>query len=334
MKILVTGGAGYIGSHTALELLKQGQHVAVLDNLEKGHQNVVEVLAEQGGDYFSFIKADLRDLAALRSELADVDIDATIHFAAYLEVGLSTQKPELFFENNVVGSQNLFQVLIEKDSKDIVFSSSAAVYGTQETVPIPESAAKHPDSPYGETKYIMERILESYTNFKGMNAIALRYFNPAGAVEGLPGERHIPETHLIPLLLHAYLSDDFQFKINGDDYPTQDGTAIRDFIHIQDLVNAHILSLEYLKHNPGFHAFNVGTGAGSSIKDVITTAEEVVGRELAYEVGPRRVGDPAELVADPNLIQTRIGWKAEYSLKDIIKSAWEWEQRRDIQDYA
>lgn len=331
MNILVTGGAGYIGSHTALELLKRGHTVTILDNLGKGHQETLDKIRKLAGEY-EFLKLDLRDLDGLRSGLKGKYFDAVIHFAAYIEVGLSVQEPAMFFENNVVGSQYLFQVLLENKVNNIIFSSSAAVYGTQDIVPIKETADKHPDSPYGETKLLMERILESYCRYAGLNAIALRYFNPAGA-EGNIGERHYPETHAIPRLLKALSDDSFTFGVYGNDYDTPDGSCIRDFIHIYDLVEAHIDCIQYLNTDKGFHAFNVATGSGTSVLELIRTAEEVTGKKLNYEIQPRRAGDPARLVADPTLIFEQMGWKAKYNIKDIIQSAWEFEKARPASDY-
>ena len=331
-KILVTGGAGYIGSHTCLQLLKEGYEVIILDNLEKGHQETLDALGKIGS--YEFINVDLRNLDELRKALEPYSFDAVIHFAAYLEVGFSTRNPELFFQNNVVGSQNLLQVLIEKNILNFIFSSSAAVYGTQESVPISETASMQPDSPYGETKLIIEQILRNYAEYRDMNAIALRYFNPAGAVAELPGERHIPETHVIPLLFHSFIDDDFTFSVYGDDYETTDGSAIRDFIHIADLADAHVKSVKYLQNMSGFEAFNVATGKGTSVLELVKTAEEVVGEKLNYNLGPRRAGDPKELVADPSKIMREMDWDAKYNLKDMLSSAWEWERQRDLADYT
>lgn len=331
MNILITGGAGYIGSHCALELLKQGHQVSILDNLEKGHQETLDKIRELAGEY-EFLKLDLRDLEGLRNGLAGKNFDAVIHFAAYIEVGLSVKEPAMFFENNVVGSQYLFQALLENEVENIIFSSSAAVYGTQEIVPIKETADKHPDSPYGETKLLMEQILESYCRYAGMNAVALRYFNPAGA-NGVIGERHFPETHAVPRVLKALLDENFSFGVYGDDYDTPDGSCVRDFIHIQDVVDAHIRCIDYLNKNKGFEAFNIATGSGTSVLELIKAAEEVSGKKLNYQIQPRREGDPARLVADPTKIFEKMGWKAKHNITDIMRSAWEFEQTRPQSDY-
>ncbi len=330
MKILVTGGAGYIGSHTAYQLLKDGHKVTILDNMEKGHESALEIIKSAGE--FDLLKTDLRDLVALRGALKGKSYDAVIHFAAYLEVGLSVKQPAIFFENNVVGSQNLFQVLLENGINNVIFSSSAAVYGTQTSDSmISEDSPKSPDSPYGETKLLTERILETYCKYTDMNAIALRYFNPAGAGFGL-GERHLPETHVIPRVLRAFIDQSFKFGVFGNDYQTPDGSCIRDFIHVEDLVGAHISALNHVKD--GFKAYNVGTGQGTSVFEVIKTAEEVIGRKLEYEISPRREGDPAMLVADPKRFTNKTGWKATKNIKDIVESAWEYEQKRPESDYS
>lgn len=331
MNILLTGGAGYIGSHTTLELIKRGYQVSVLDNLERGHQETLYSIKQLVGE-FEFLNIDLRNLENLRNGLRDRNFDAVIHFAAYIDVGESVREPAKYFENNVVGSQYLFQVLLENKVNNIIFSSSAAVYGTQEVVPIPETAEKHPDSPYGETKLLMEMILQNYCQYAGMNAVALRYFNPSGA-EGNIGERHKPETHAVPRVLKALMDDKFTFGVYGDDYDTPDGSCIRDFIHIQDLVDAHIACIDFLNTNKGFHNFNVATGKGTSVLELIKTAEEVSGKKLNYKIQPRREGDPAQLVADPTKINTELGWKAKFDIKDILKSAWEFEQKRPESDY-
>lgn len=331
MNILITGGAGYIGSHCALKLLEQGYNVTILDNLEKGHQETLDKIRKSIGE-FEFLKLDLRNLESLRVSLKGRYFDAVIHFAAYIEVGLSVQKPAIFFENNVVGSQYLFQTLLENKVRNIIFSSSAAVYGTQTVIPIKEIADKHPDSPYGETKLLMEQILESYCRYADMNAVALRYFNPAGA-DGRIGERHFPETHAVPRVLRALMDQNFSFGVYGDDYETPDGSCIRDFIHIDDIVDAHIRCIDYLEENKGFDVFNIATGSGTSVLELIKTAEEVSGKKLDFQIQPRREGDPARLVADPTKIFEKLNWKARYNIKEIIQSAWEFEQTRPISDY-
>jgi len=333
MKILVTGGAGYIGSHTALRLIGLGHEVAILDNLERGRQETLDSIKKQAGD-FEFLLADLCDLDKLHQILKDKKFDAVIHFAAYALVKESTDFPEKYMTNNVVGSQNLFQTLLEYNINNVIFSSSAAVYGTPDQVPIKETAATRPESPYGTSKLIMEMILKEYCSFKGMNAVSLRYFNPAGSYKGLIGERHLDETHIIPRLLHAFLDSSFKFSVFGSDYETSDGTAVRDYVHILDLVEAHIKAIDFLKKYQGYEVFNVATGQGSSINEVISAAEKVTGKKLKFQTGPRRPGDPAILVCDPAKIKDKMDWQAQYSLNDIIQSAWEFETKRPASDYT
>ncbi|KXK25847.1 MAG: UDP-glucose 4-epimerase [candidate division WS6 bacterium OLB20] len=261
MHILITGGAGYIGSHTALVLLQQGHTVTILDHLEKDKEEILNAVRTHGGE-FELLQTELKSLAEVRTKLAGRTFDAVIHFAASIEVGISTQEPVQFVNNNVVGSQHLFDILITNGVKNFVFSSSAAVYGTPERVPIKEDDPLHPENPYALTKHITEQILESYTKFAGINVVALRYFNPAGSYKGVMGERHRPETHLIPRLLHGLLADDFRLKVFGTDYDTPDGTALRDYIHVMDLADAHAACIDYLQHHKGFSAFNVGTVPG------------------------------------------------------------------------
>lgn len=326
MNILVTGGAGYIGSHTVLQLLQQGHSVTILDHLNKDKADILDAIRQEAGE-FELIKVDLQDLQELRNVLKGKHFDAVIHFAAFIEVGFSTKDPVKFIDNNVIGSQNLTKVLLENDIKNLIFSSSAAVYGTPKSVPIKEDAQLNPENPYGLTKVITEEILESYAQFLDMNVVALRYFNPSGSYKGLIGEKHQPETHVIPLILHTLTDASATFKVFGEDYDTPDGTAIRDYIHVLDLADAHISCIDYLNKNKGFEVFNVGTGDGSSVMEVIKATELITGKKVRYEVTQRRTGDSARLIADPTKIKSKLGWKAKYSLNDIIQSAWDWEQK-------
>ncbi|MEI7580046.1 MAG: UDP-glucose 4-epimerase GalE [bacterium] len=328
MKILITGGAGYIGSHTAYKLIKAGHTVTILDNLEKGQQATLDTLRTVAGE-FTFIQADLRNFTELSQKLAALTFDTVIHFAAYIEVGRSASEPEQFFENNTMGSLNLFKVLLEKNIAKIVFSSTAAVYKPKNEL-LKESDELKPESPYGESKLLTERILESLSKFRGLQVIILRYFNPAGAIAGLVGEKHLPETHLIPRLLRSLLSPEFKFTVYGNDYATTDGTCLRDFLHIEDLVDAHLAALKMEKD---FAIYNVGTGIGTSVKQVITTAEKVTGQKINYNIVARRSGDADILVADPAKIQEELGWQAKFALEEIIRSAWEYEQIRPEADY-
>ena len=333
MKILVTGGAGYIGSHTALKLIELGHEVTILDNMERGRKETLDLIKKYAGD-FEFLHVDLRDLERLCKTLSGKKFDAVIHFAAYALVKESTDNPVNYMTNNVMGSQNLFQTLLDYNMNNVIFSSSAAVYGTPDQVPIKETAATRPESPYGTSKLIMEMILKDYCTFKGMNAVSLRYFNPAGSYKGLIGERHLDETHIIPRLLHAFLDSSFKFTVFGTDYETSDGTAVRDYVHILDLVDAHLKAIDYLKKHQGYEVFNVATGQGSSIKEVISSAEKVTGKKMEYQMGPRRPGDPAILVCDHLKIKEKMAWQAQYLLKDIIQSAWEFETKRPASDYS
>ncbi|MFQ5493381.1 MAG: UDP-glucose 4-epimerase GalE [Candidatus Dojkabacteria bacterium] len=332
MNILVTGGSGYIGSHTTLLLLKEGHDVTVLDHFQKDKTEQLDAIKDEVGE-FEIISAELKNLKDIKSKLKRKKFDAVIHFAAYIEVGISTKEPVKFIQNNVVGSQNLFSVLLENGTKNIVFSSSAAVYGTPDSVPIKEDAPIKTENPYAYTKYIIEEILRCYSEFYGVNALALRYFNPSGSYNGVLGERHQPETHLIPRLLHSLIAGDFEMQIFGTDYDTPDGTTVRDYIHVLDLAEAHVKSIEYLEQNNGFDVFNVGTGKGASIREVIDTIEKVTGKKLKYSESGRREGDSARLVADTAKINKLMGWKSKYLLEDILESAWKWEQKRPISDY-
>lgn len=330
MKILITGGTGYIGSHTAVMLLRAGHEVTVIDNLFNSDESVLDKITELGGK-FNFIKRDLLEFDLLKTDFdlyptleSGFKFDACIHFAALIEVGVSVQKPGEFFSNNVVGSQNLFRVIVEKKLTDkLIFSSTAAVYGTPESIPIKETDQINTENPYGTSKYVTEKILEDYCKFTGLNALALRYFNPAGSLEGKLGEEHKNESHLIPRLLKSYLDPNMKFGIYGDDFQTPDGTCIRDYIHILDLVDAHIKAIEYIKQYSGFDVFNIGTGKGYSVAEVVNMSKKITGINKDFPIHPRRAGDSAMLVADATKINQLMGWQAKYGLEDIVKSAWE-----------
>ncbi len=326
MRILITGGAGYIGSITAARLIEQGHEITVLDNLEKGHPATLDKMRQVAGD-FEFIKVDLRDKDKVDAALSNIDIEAVIHFAAYIEVGRSVEEPEAFMENNYGGTKNLLEVLIKKGVKKFVFSSTAAVYGMPERVPILETAELKPINPYGASKVKVEMLLERYAAQGKIDSVRLRYFNPAGSYNGQLGELHSPETHLIPLIFKAAKKERDKLQIFGNDYNTKDGTAIRDYIHIIDLVEAHIYALDYLMKNTGTNVFNVGTGKGYTVKEVFDTAKIVTGLDIDYEILPRRAGDSQELVADPSKINAVLGWRAKFNLQDIIQSAWDFERQ-------
>ena len=319
-KILVTGGAGYIGSHTRYFLEKSGHSAIVVDNLSRGYKGAVpETLLRQ---------MDLRETKKLVGLLKDEKVEAVIHFAAYISVGESTQKPELYFTNNVSGSLSLFEAMLEAGVKRLVFSSTAAAYGIPTKVPITEDQPYAPINPYGESKVMVEKILEWLDRYREFRSVRLRYFNACGADPGSGlGERHDPETHLIPLILKA-VQTGRPVTLFGDDYATPDGTCIRDYIHVSDLAEAHIFAVEYLLNGGASDVFNVGTGRGSSVKEVMAAVEKVTGKKVPFILGPRREGDPPSLVADSRKLQNGLGWKPKRAdLEGIVWDAWEFAQR-------
>ncbi|MCC6858639.1 MAG: UDP-glucose 4-epimerase GalE [Bryobacterales bacterium] len=319
--ILVTGGAGYIGAHTVHLLLQRGYEVQVVDNLSRGHRHNV--------DPARLHVVDLADTEALCGVLARHPCEAVIHFAAYIAVGESTRVPELYFRNNVCGSLSLLTAMLRSGVKRMVFSSTAAVYGMPARVPILEDFPYAPVSPYGESKVMVEKILGWFDSLHGLRSISLRYFNASGAEPGgTIGEEHDPETHLIPLAFRAVETGQ-PLTLFGDDYPTPDGTCIRDYIHVSDLAEAHILALEHLLAGGGSGAFNVGTGTGHSVREVIAAVDAVTGRKTPWVAGPRREGDPAELVASADKLKRMLHWSPRFtSLRDIVATAWEFESRR------
>jgi UDP-glucose-4-epimerase GalE len=318
MRVLVTGGAGYIGSHTAKALAKAGHEPLVLDNLSAGHRWAVK--------WGPLLEWDLADTEMLPQFLEKEHVEAVLHFAANLLVGESIQEPRKYFWNNVVNTLRLLDAMREAEVKLIVFSSSAAVYGNPQKVPIPEDHPKEPVNPYGETKLAMERALQWYGNAYGLKWVALRYFNAAGAdADGGIGESHDPEAHLIPLAILAALGRRPHVEIYGTDYPTPDGTAIRDYIHVTDLADAHVRALSYLADGGESRALNLGTGQGNSVREVINAVGKVSPRPVPFREGPRREGDPPVLVADAHHAGKVLGWKPQQSqLEIIVRSAWNW----------
>jgi UDP-glucose 4-epimerase len=314
-RIVVTGGAGYIGSHTVLQLIDQGYDVTVVDSLTRGYRDAIDpsILRE----------VDLHDTEGLVRVFEEKPCDAVIHFAAYIAVGESMKKPEIYFDNNVAGSLSLFTAMVRTGVKYAVFSSTAAVYGMPESSPIREDFPYAPINPYGESKVMTEKILGWFDQLHGMRSICLRYFNASGADPlGRAGERHDPETHLIPLLFRAIQTGE-PVTVFGEDYPTPDGTCIRDYIHVTDLAQAHILSVEALMAGAPSNKFNVGTGSGFSVREVLQAVERVTGKKVPYKVGPRREGDPPALVADSTKLKTTLGWSPKYAdLETIVKHAW------------
>lgn len=320
--ILVTGGAGYIGSHACKALAKAGYEPVAYDNLVYGHREAVR--------WGPLIEGDLADRPLLAETIRRHKIGAIMHFAAFAYVGELVEKPEKYFHNNVVNSFGLLETMLDTGVKTIVFSSTCATYGLPETMPIREDTPQHPVNPYGETKLMIERALYWHGVAHGVRNIALRYFNAAGAdPDGEIGEAHSPETHLIPLILDAAMGRRAQIDVYGTDYPTPDGTAIRDYIHVQDLAEAHVLALRYLENGGESTALNLGTGEGHSVRDTIATAKRITGRPIPSRDTSRRAGDPPVLVADAARARQVLGWTpALASLDRIIETAWAWHQRR------
>jgi UDP-glucose 4-epimerase len=313
-KILVTGGAGYIGSHTRYFLEKSGHTTVVLDNLERGHARSVPA--------GQLRQVDLRDTERVKQVLREEKVDAVIHFGAYAYVGESNEKPEMYFNNNVGGSLSLFEAMLATGVRSVVFSSTCASYGIVDKVPITEDQRFAPVNPYGESKVMVEKILEWLDKFRGLRSVRLRYFNACGAEPGSGlGEWHDPETHLIPLILRAVDTGE-PVTVFGDDYATPDGTCIRDYIHVSDLAEAHIRAVEYLLKGGTSDAFNLGTGQGHSVKEVLASVERVTGRKAPYVMGSRREGDPPELVADATKARRTLGWEAKRrDLDRIVQDA-------------
>lgn len=318
--ILVTGGAGYIGSHTRYFLEQYGHSVIVVDNLSRGYK---EVVPEK-----SLRVLSLSDTEHLTKLMRDESIEAVIHFAAYISVGESTQRPELYFSNNTAGSLSLFEAMLEAGVKNVVFSSTAAAYGIPQRVPITEDQPFAPINPYGDSKVMTEKILEWLDRYRDMRSVRLRYFNACGAVpEAGLGEMHDPETHLIPLILRAVQTGK-PVTVFGDDYDTPDGTCIRDYIHVADLAEAHIFAVEHLLNEGVSDVFNVGTGTGHSVKEVLASVERVTGKKVPFTLGARREGDPPRLVADSSKLQKALGWKPKRAeLDQIVADAWKFANR-------
>ena len=319
MRLLVLGGAGYIGSHTALELIKKGHEVIVVDNLVTGYEKAVP-------DKAVFYQGDIRNLEFLDNLFKKEKIDAVIHFAAYSLVGESVTNPLKYYDNNLYGTKVLLEAMIKNNVNKIVFSSTAATYGEPENIPILESDRTCPTNPYGETKLAMEKMFHWASKAHGLNYVSLRYFNACGAdATGQIGEAHNPESHLIPLVLQVPNGKRESVSIYGTDYDTPDGTCIRDYIHVTDLAKAHILAVEYLARGGESDIFNLGNGVGYSVREVIETARSVTGHPIPATEVPRRAGDPARLVASGEKAKKVLGWEPEIKkLDDIIASAWIW----------
>jgi UDP-glucose-4-epimerase GalE len=321
MKILVCGGAGYIGSHVAKAIHRAGHQPVVFDNFSAGHEWAVR--------WGELVRGDLSNPSDIRSALRTHGIEAVIQLAGSINVGESMRDPGKYFRNNFSISVNLLEAMQAEGVKNIVFSSTAAVYGVPESSPIPEDAVKQPINPYGEAKYFTERLLNWFSQSHGFRCLALRYFNAAGADPDLEiGEMHSPETHLIPLIIYAALGKRPPVKVFGTDYPTPDGTAVRDYIHVSDLARAHVLGVEYLAAGNDSTAFNLGTGTGASVLEVLKAVEKVSGAPVPHELGPRREGDPPALVAQSVMARQALGWTPQYSsLESIVETAWGWSRK-------
>ncbi|MDP3887532.1 UDP-glucose 4-epimerase GalE [Hydrogenophaga sp.] len=325
MKILVVGGAGYIGSHMVKHLGLAGSAVTTLDNLSGGHRDAVL--------HGEFVQGDIADRALLDRLLAEGGFDAVMHFASFIQVGESVVAPAKYYQNNVVNTLNLLDAMVAAGVKRFIFSSTAAIFGEPQSDTIDEQHRLQPINPYGRTKLMVEQALADYDRAYGLKSVCLRYFNAAGAdPEGLLGERHEPETHLIPLVLQAASGRRPHISVFGRDYDTPDGTCIRDYVHINDLCQAHGLALQSLMGGAGSQAYNLGNGSGFSVQQVIDTAREVTGREIPVVYAERRAGDPARLVADSRAATAQLGWKPQLAaLETLIGHAWAWEQRRAVQ---
>lgn len=321
MAILVCGGAGYIGSHMVYELISNGEDVVVIDNLQTGHRASVHEKAK-------FYEGDIRNTADLDKVFTENDIEAVIHFAANSLVGESMQVPLKYFNNNTCGMETLLEAMVKYDVKKIVFSSTAATYGEPKRVPILETDETNPTNPYGESKRMMEKMMKWVDMANGIKYVSLRYFNVAGAIEdGHIGEAHTTETHLIPIILQVPLGKRDHITVFGTDYPTPDGTCIRDYVHVMDLADAHMKALNYLRAGNDSSIFNLGTGEGFSVKEMIDAAEKATGQKIKVEYGQRRAGDPARLIASSEKAQKILNWHPKYtSMEDIIKTAWTWHQ--------
>ncbi len=327
MNILVTGGAGYIGSHFVKLAAGAGLNPIVYDNLSEGHRWAV--LSDR------FYEADLADRDTLVKVIRDESIEAVVHFAANAYVGESVENPSKYFNNNYVGTLGLLDAMVEAGVKQLIFSSTCAVYGEPERVPIVEDNRRDPVNPYGLSKYFIERTLEWYSRAYGLRYMALRYFNAAGAdPEGQTGEAHDPETHLIPLVLYTALGLRPHIEVFGDDYPTEDGTCVRDYIHVMDLSDAHLLALKYLKDGGESWALNLGTERGTSVMEMINAAREVTGRDIPVRIGPRRAGDPPVLVASSERAKAMLGWTPRYEdIRTVLEHAWQWAQQAHAKGY-
>lgn len=323
MKILVTGGAGYIGSFMVKHLVERGDEVVVTDSLERGHKEAIDPRAK-------FYQGNLLDKNFVATIFSENKFDAVINFAGFISMGESMENPYIYFQNNVFSALNLMEEMVKTGGNNFIFSSSAGVYGNPLNLPIPEDHPANPENPYGESKLMVEKLMKWYQKTHGLNSVALRYFNAAGAaLDGSMGEKHSPESHIIPNIINSLLENK-PFNLFGNDYKTKDGTCVRDYIHVLDLVDAHVLAIEKLKSNPGNYIYNVGTGNGYSNKDIVGAIEKASGKKVSVQVSPRRPGDADELVADVIKIKSELNFNPKYSdLETIVSSAWQWHHRND-----
>ena len=325
--ILITGGAGYIGSHTAINFLNAGYEVVIFDNLENGHIETVNVLKQIGKVHF--IKGDLRNIQDIEDVFKYYDIDTVIHFAGFIQVEESVKNPSKYYRNNIIGSLNLFDSMVSNNVKKIVFSSTCAIYGEPVYTPLDENHPKKPINPYGKTKFMIEEILEDYDKAYDLKSIKLRYFNVAGADSQIRiGEWHEPETHLIPNILKSVFEKNNTFKIFGTDYNTPDGTCIRDYVNVEDMAMAHLQAYLYLKENMVSDVFNIGTENGVSVKEVFKIAEKITENHIDVEYEQRRSGDAAILYANAEKAKSILKWKSKKTIEDSIKTAYLWEKSR------
>ena len=325
--ILITGLAGYIGSHCALNLLEKNADIVGFDNLSTGHIETIDELKKYGN--LTFVQGDLLDKAAIDNIFKSYKITSVIHFAAFSQVGESVVNPKKYYNNNVIGTLNLLNSMVEHDVKKIVFSSTAATYGEPKYLPIDENHPQAPINPYGQTKLIIEKIMDDYDKAYGLKSVRLRYFNVIGAdLKARVGEWHEPETHLVPNILKSTFANGKTFEMYGDDYETKDGTCVRDYINIEDLIDAHILALNYLENGGKTDYFNLGTNDGNTVKEIFSACEKVTNKTIAVKQKPRREGDPAVLIADNKKAKTILGWKPTKTLENSIKTAYTYEKSR------